>query len=193
MVGVQRGGQEGSNSSDEILNDETLNEDLRLPGDSLHHHAVSMSRDDYQVLPGTHKRSASITSSNSIGRGEGPSSGSVPVSPFTTATTLSHGTSYMSTLSYTTGSMSTPSTPTGTRFTSPPVSSVLMRDIYCGTATSPGAIPLAEMHIASRLNTPKIGVAGLAEDEVLIESCKEEQVTSLKGLDMALQMEVDES
>jgi len=69
-----------------------------------------------------------------------------------------------------------------------------MRDMYCGTVAnvpSPGAIPLADMHIASRLNTPKIGVVGLsAEDEVLIENVKEEQV---KRLDKALQMEVDES
>jgi len=69
-----------------------------------------------------------------------------------------------------------------------------MRDMYCGTVTnvpSPGAIPLADMHITSCLNTPKIGVVRLlAEDEVLIENVKEEQV---KRLDMALQMEVDES
>jgi len=41
------------------------------------------------------------------------------------------------------------------------------------------------------LNTPKIGVVVLlAEDEVLIENVREEQV---KRLDMALQMEVDKS
>jgi len=69
-----------------------------------------------------------------------------------------------------------------------------MRDMYCGTVAnvpSPGTIPLVDMHIASRLNTPKIGVVGLlAKDEVLIKNVKEEQV---KRLDMALQMEVDES
>lgn len=197
MVGVQRGGQEGSSGSDEILNDETLNEDLQLSGDGLHYHAVSTSRDDHQVLPQTHRSDASIASSISVGRGEDPSSGSVPASPFTTATTLSHGTSFMSTSSYTTGSMSTPSTPSGTSFTSLPIPSVSMRDMYCDTVTrvpSPGAIPLADMHIASRLNTPKNGVVGLsAEDEVLIENGKEEQVMSSKRLDMALQMEVDES
>jgi len=100
----------------------------------------------------------------------------------------------MSTLLYTTGSTSTPSTPTGTSSTSLPVLSVSMRDMYCGTVAnvpSPGVIPLADMHIVSRLNTPKISVVGLlAEDEVLIENIKEEQV---KRLDMALQMEVDES
>jgi len=194
MVGVQRRGPENSNGSDEILNDETLNEDFRLPGEDLHYHAVSTNRDDYQVLTQTHRSGASIASSISVGRGEDPSSGSVPASPFTTATTLSHETSFMSTSSYTTGSMSTPSTPTGTSSTSLPVSSVSMRDMYCGTVAnvpSPGAIPLADMHIASRLNTPKIGVVGLsAEDEVLIEDGKEEQV---KRLDTALQMEVDES
>jgi len=69
-----------------------------------------------------------------------------------------------------------------------------MRDMYCSTVTnvpSPGAIPLADMHIVLCLNTPKIGVVRvLAEDKVLIENVKEEQV---KRLDMALQMEVDES
>jgi len=134
------------------------------------------------------------SSSDEILNDETQNSGSVPASPFTTATTLSHETSFMSTSSYTTGSMSTPSTPTGTSSTSLPVSSVSMRDMYCGTVAnvpSPGAIPLADMHIASRLNTPKIGVVGLsAEDEVLIENVKEEQV---KRLDKALQMEVDES
>jgi len=69
-----------------------------------------------------------------------------------------------------------------------------MRDMYCSTVAdvpSPGVISLADMHIASRLNTPKIGVVGLlAEDEVLIENIKKEQV---KRLDMALQMEVDKS
>jgi len=69
-----------------------------------------------------------------------------------------------------------------------------MRDMYCGTVAdvpSPGVIPLADMHIALCLNTPKIGVVGLlAEDKVLIENVKEEQV---KRLDMALQMEVNKS
>jgi len=69
-----------------------------------------------------------------------------------------------------------------------------MRDMYYGTVAnvpSPGAIPLVDMHIALRLNTPKISVVGLlAKDEVLIENVKKEQV---KRLDMALQMEVDES
>ena len=194
MVGVQRRGPENSSGSNEILNDETLNEDSRLPGDDLHFHAVSTSRDDYQVLTQTHRSGASIASSISVRREEDPSSGSVPASPFTTVTMLSHKTSFMSTLSYTTGSTSTPSTPTGTSSTSLLVSSVSMRDMYCGTVAnvpSPGAIPLVDMHIASRLNTPKIGVVGLlAKDEVLIENIKEEQV---KRLDMALQMEVDES
>jgi len=194
MVGVQRRGPENSSGSNEILNDETLSEDFRLPGDDLHFHAVSTSRDNYQVLTQTHWSGTSIASSISVGREEDPSSGSVPASPFMTVTMLSHKMSFMSTLSYTTGSTSTPSTPTGTSSTSLPVSSVSMRDMYCGTVAnvpSPGAIPLVDMHIASRLNTPKIGVVGLlAEDEVLIENVKEEQV---KRLDMALQMEVDES
>jgi len=47
MVGVQRCGPENSSGSDEILNDETLNEDSQLPGDDLHYHAVSTSRDNY--------------------------------------------------------------------------------------------------------------------------------------------------
>jgi len=194
MVGVQRGGQEDSSGSDEILNDETLNEDFRLPGDGFHYHAVSTSMNDYQVPSQTHRSGASIASSISVGRGEDLSSGSVPVSPFTTATTLSHGTSFMSTSSYTTG---TPSTPTGTSFTSLPISSVSIGDMYCGTVTnvsSPGAIPLADMHIASRLNTPKIDAVGLsAVDEVLTEDAQEEQAISPKRLDMALQMEVDKS
>jgi len=43
----------------------------------------------------------------------------------------------------------------------------------------------------SHLNTPKISVVGLlVEDKVLIENVKKKQI---KRLDMALQMEVDES
>jgi len=153
-----------------------------------------MSRDNYQILTQTHWSSASIASSISVRKEKDPSSGSVPTSPFTTATTLSHETSFMSTSSYTMSSISTSSIPTGTSSTSLLVLSVLMRDMYCGTVTnvlSPGVIPLADIHITSHLNTPKISVVGLlVEDKVLIENVKKKQI---KRLDMALQMEVDES
>lgn len=190
MVGVQRDGQEGASSSDEVLNG-----DFGSPKAGSQYYVASTNR-DYPVLFKAHRRGASTTSSIPLGEGEGPGplSGSMPASPFTTATTSSHGTSFMSASSYTTGSMSTPSTPTGTPFTSPPIS---MRDMSCSAVTdapSPGTIPLANMHIVSCLNTPKMSVSGLpVEDEVLVESGKGERVTLLsKRLNVALQMEVDE-
>jgi len=190
MVGVQRDGQEGVSSSDEVLNG-----DFGSPKVGSQYYVASTNR-DYPVLFKAHRRGASTTSSIPLEEGEGPGplSGSMPASPFTTATTSSHGTSFMSASSYTTGSMSTPSTPTGTPFTSPPIS---MRDMSCSAVTdapSPGTIPLANMHIVSCLNTPKMSVSGLpVEDEVLVESGKGERVTLLsKRLNMALQMEVDE-
>lgn len=122
-----------------------------------------MNRDDYRALFQTHRRGASNSSNHGdIDETATSFSGSTPASPFTTTTSLSH-TSFLSNSSsvYTAASGSSmPSTPTGV----PPTSS--LRDSYGGgsgvaSAPSPGAIPLAAMHIASRLNTPKMGGVGL--------------------------------
>lgn len=159
MVGVQRGGQDGS------AEEGSLNEEFGPPRVGSQYETGQTSRNDYRSLFQGHRRGRS---GSSPGEDETSFSGSTPASPFTTTTTLS----YLSNSSYTAPS-SMPSTPTGVSFTSPPIStSGSIRDLYGGgvaNAPSPGAIPLASMHITSRYNTPKIDATGLPSEDVTFE------------------------
>ncbi|KAF9449390.1 Opi1-domain-containing protein [Macrolepiota fuliginosa MF-IS2] len=154
MVGVQRGAHEGAS-------EETTNEEFGPP--RIGSQYDSARRNDYRTLQ-SHRRGGSGSSAFDD---EMSFSSSNPASPFMTTTSLSLGSGYMSNSSYT----SMPSTPTGA-FASPSIStSASARELYdesIANAPSPGTIPLASMHIASRFNTPKITASNLpSEDDTL--------------------------
>lgn len=181
MVGVQRGGQDDTS-------EEALNEEFGPPRVGSQYDSTQRNRDDYRTL--FHRRGGS--SSSAPGEDEISFSGSSPASPFTTTTTLSHGSGYRSNSSYTAAS-SMPSTPTGASFASLPIStSASTRDPYGGTvasAPSPGTIPLASMHIASRYNTPKMGTTILPSEDDILGSKADEAVTMRRS--SLVRMEVD--
>jgi hypothetical protein len=186
MVGVQRGAQDEAGEG-------TMNEELGFPPVGSLHEASGRTREDFRALFQRHRRGPS--SSSAPGEDDvSLFSGSTPASPFTTTTSLSLGAGYLSNSSYT-ASSSMPPTPTGVSFvasTPPPISSpASTRDLYSGivaSAPSPGAIPLASMHIASRFNTPKTGAANLPPDDDDLQSQGDEPVTMRASL---VRMEVD--
>lgn len=187
MVGVQRGAQDG------VGEEASINEELGLPPLGSQREASGRTREDFRALFQRHRRGAS--SSSAPGDDDvSLFSGSTPASPFTTTTNLSLAPGYLSNSSYT-ASSSMPPTPTGVSFatsTPPPISSpASTRDLYSSmvaSAPSPGAIPLASMHIASRFNTPKIGAASLPLEDDELQSKGDEPTIMRASL---VRMEVD--